>query len=612
MTVDYQKLGFLCGLELHQQRSGKKLFCDCATDLKEAKKLFEIKRKLRASAGELGQTDAAAAFEQLRDKEFLYTGFENEACLIEADEEPPQPISQEHLTQTLALARFLKMDIPNTLFVMRKIVTDGSACSSFQRTMLVGLESNESFLETTHGNVKITQLNLEEDSCKVLQREGKTTSYSLSRQGIPLWEIGTDASIKNPHHALEVAKQLGMIFRSFQGVKRGLGSVRQDINVSIRGGERVEVKGWQDLKTLPLLIENEVLRQKNLLEIKEELSQRGVKDIKEEPYEVTELFTSTQSKLLQNLLKEGAKIYSLKLPHFAGLLKKELCPGKTFGKELAEYGNTYGTKGMIHTDEDLAKYDLTKEFDELCKKIKSNLGDLVLIIAEKEEIAKKAINAIKERAKYALIGIPKETRVPNHVNATSSFARPLPGAGRMYPESDLPSVTITKELLSTPLPELLNDKINRLAKSYILNKDLVAEALKEGLELENYFTAFKKLKPGFILTVLLETPKEIKTRFNLDSDKLTDQHFEEVLKLLSEEKIQKEAVLDVLMEIIKTDRIDLTKYQQIDEKDLEKEIKLIIHQNKGAPFNALMGEIMKKFKGKADSKKIVEFIKKHQ
>jgi len=612
MVLNYKELGFLCGIELHQELNNKKLFCNCTTALKEQQKTFEIKRKLRATAGELGKTDAAAAFEQLRDKEFSYQGFNNEACLVEADEEPPHPANQEHLQNTLTLAKLLKLEIPDTLYVMRKIVTDGSACSGFQRTILIGLEGNDSFITTNKGKVKITQLNLEEDSSKILKREDGTTTYSLSRQGIPLWEVSTDASIKDPEHTLEVAKHLGMIFRSFPTIKRGIGSIRQDVNISIRGGTRIEVKGWQDLKTLPLLIENEVLRQKKLLDIKEELHKRGLKEIKETPLKVTEIFTKTSSKIIQSTLSNNGDVYALKLPHFTGLLKQEVCPGKTFGKELAEYAMSHGTKGMIHSDEDLSKYGLIEEFKDVCERINSKPEDLVLIVSEQEDVAKKSIQAVLERAKYCLIGIPKETRVPNHVNATSSFARPLPGAGRMYPESDLYPLPIDKKTFKKlKLPELFEDKIQRISKKYSLNKEKVKEALREGQNLEDYFNKYKNIQPKFILTIILELPKEIKTRFNLNSDILEEKHYHQVLELLSKETVPREAAIDLLLELIKTGTINLEKYKTVSDKDLENGIKKIIEQHKGAPFNALMGEAMKAYRGRADGKKIAELIKKY-
>ena len=611
MAVDYKELGVKIGLEWHQQRQGKKLFCNCSTNLIEQDLQAEIKRKLRATAGELGSVDAAVAYEQLRDKEFTYQLFKEEGCLVDLDEEPPHPINQDHLQETLALAQLLKLTIPDTIFIMRKIVTDGSACSSFQRTAIGGLEGKDSYIHTSKGDVKINQLNLEEDSCKIVKREDGTTIYSLSRQGIPLWEVGTDASIKDADHALEVAKHLGMIFRSFKGVKRGLGSIRQDINVSIKGGERIEVKGWQDLKTLPLLIDNEVTRQKSLLDLKEHLLKHKI-EIKEQPVEVTSIFKQTQSKLLVNLLQQGGVVYALKLPSFSGLLKKEICAGKTFGKELAEYAMAFGTKGMIHTDEDLTKYQLTEEFNQLRTKLNAKEQDLVLIVAEKEPIAKKAVNAVLERAKQFSKDIPKETRIPNHHNATSSFARPLPGAGRMYPESDLYPILITKELLKQIiLPELLDDKLKRIATKYQLNQDLVKEALKEW-ELEDYLKKYATLKPTLILSVLVETPKEIKTRFELDISLLEEKHFDQVLTALAAGKVQKEAVQDLLIEFIKEGKIDLNKYAGVSQQETEAIVKKIVQDNKGAPFNALMGECMKQLKGKVDSKKIVELIKKYQ
>lgn len=531
--------------------------------------------------------------------------------MVDVDEEPPHHVNEDHLKASLALAKFLKMEIPHTLFVMRKIVTDGSACSGFQRTMIVGLEGKNSYLKTSKGKVKLEQLNLEEDSSKVLKREGKEVHYSLSRQGIPLWEIGTDASIKDPSHALEVASQLGMIFRSFKGVKRGLGSVRQDVNVSIRGGERIEIKGWQDLKTLPQLIDNEVLRQKFLIELKYELKKRKIRW--EKPKDVTKHFTKTNSKIIAPKMKERAKVLALNLQGFSGLLKKEVCPGKTFGKELAEYAMAYGVKGMIHTDEDLKKYGLEEEFETLKKEMKAKKEDLVLIIVEQKETAEKAINAVLERTKYCLVGIPKETRVPNHHNATSSFARPLPGAGRMYPESDLYPIKVTKKLLKgLEKPELITEKITRIAKHYKVSPDLVRESLKEEVDLEDEFKKYKKLEAQFIASFLLNTPKEIKTRFNLDVNKLEKHNYENVLTLIEKGKIPKEAGMQVLIDIIKTGKVNLDNYKAVDDKELEKAIQDILNKNKDAPFNAIMGEAMKTFRGKVDGKKIVDIIKKLQ
>ena len=454
MKLDYQKLGFKAGIEIHQELNTKKLFCDCSSSMSEKNLISETERKLRAVAGETGEVDTASAYEQFRDRFFIYHGYENESCLVDLDEEPPHPVDKDAFQITLGVAKLFKLKIPDTICVMRKTVTDGSAITGFQRTMLVGIESASSYIKTSKGNVKITLLNLEEDACKIEKRDKNKVYYSLSRLGIPLLELGTDASIKDPGHAKEVASELGSILRSFN-VKRGIGTIRQDVNVSIREGARIEVKGWQDLRKLEKLVENEVLRQYNLLQIKKELNTRKLKKFSKKEKDVTNIFKKTKSKIISDLIKNKGKAYALLLPNFSGLLKKELCPGKTFGKELSEYAKAYGTKGMIHSDENLKKYKLENEFKKLRKSFNAKDNDLILIVAEKKEITEKAIDAVYQRALYCLKGVPEETRIPNHNDATSSYARPLPGANRLYPETDIPNIQVTKKILdSIKLPEL--------------------------------------------------------------------------------------------------------------------------------------------------------------
>jgi len=207
----YEELGVKIGIELHQQLNGKKLFCDCNCEINEKEILGEIRRRIKTVTGESGETDVAGTYEILRDKEFLYRSYIDESCLVDCDEEPCHYINKDHFNDSLRLALFLKLKIPDYICVMRKNVFDGSVSSGFQRTMIIGLESKDSFIETSKGKVKLEQLNLEEDACKIISKEKGIVIYSLSRQGIPLWELGTDASIKDSEQALEVSKHLGMI-----------------------------------------------------------------------------------------------------------------------------------------------------------------------------------------------------------------------------------------------------------------------------------------------------------------------------------------------------------------------------------------------------------------
>jgi glutamyl-tRNA(Gln) amidotransferase subunit E len=605
MTLDYKKLGFKCGIEIHQELLGKKLFCNCSATLNEKNQICEIKRKLRAVAGETGEIDEAAAYEQFRNREFIYHGYENEVCLVDTDSEPPHPVNKKALNIALAVSKLLKLKIPDTICVMRKTVTDGSACSGFQRTILIGMESDKSYLPAT--KVKIEQLNLEEDACKIEKRSSNRVYYSLSRQGIPLLEIGTDASIKNPEHAKETALEIGTLLRSFD-VKRGIGTIRQDVNVSIKGGARIEVKGWQKLKTLPKLIENEVLRQRNLLKIKKELKNRNLKKFNKKTKKVTNIFKKTKSKIISNLIKQKSDVFALVLPKFQGLLKRELCLGKTLGKELSEYAVAYGTKGMIHTDENLKKYNLETEFKKLIKEFNTSKEDLILIIAEKEKIAKRAIDAVHERALFCLKGVPEETRIPNHHNATSSYARPLPGAHRMYPETDVPIVEVTKELLySAEIPELISEKIKKYKEKYNIKEKILKEFIKQGIDIEKYIKKYKKIEPKTIAYSLIEIPKEIKKRYDLDIN--VEKNIDEIFEKLNKKEISKDAVLEILVELGKGKIPDYSKYELMDEKQLEKETKKIIKDNKDVPLNAMIGIVMGKLRGKAPGKKIVEIIK---
>lgn len=608
MKLDYKKLGFKAGIEIHQELNTKKLFCDCSSSMNEKNLISKTERKLRAVAGETGEVDTASAYEQFRDRFFIYHSYENEFCLVDLDEEPPHPIDKDAFQIALGVAKLFKLKIPDTICVMRKTVTDGSAITGFQRTMLIGLESDSSYIKTSKGNVKVTLLNLEEDACKIEKRADNRVYYSLSRLGIPLLELSTDASIKNPNHVKEVASELGGILRSFN-VKRGIGTIRQDVNVSIKEGARIEVKGWQDLRKLEKLVENEVLRQYNLLQIKKELKIRKVKKFSKKGKDVTSTFIKTKSKIISDLIKNKGKVYSLLLPGFSGLLSKELCPGKTFGKELSEYAKAYGTKGMIHSDEDLKKYKLENEFKKLRKSFNAKDSDLILIVAEKKNVVEKAIDAVYERALYCLKGVPEETRIPNHSDVTSSYARPLPGANRLYPETDIPNIKVTKKMLdSIKLPELISNKIKKLSKKYNIDNAIAKELLNEN-DFEILVKRFVNLEPKIIAHSLVVTPKEIKKRFNKEmKDKSI---IEKTLAMANKKKINKDAIFEIIADYVTKGVIDYSKYKLMDDKELEKEIKKIISKNKDLPLNALIGRVMVKLRGKASGKKIVEIIKKH-
>ncbi len=263
MALDYKKLGMKCGVEIHQQLATRhKLFCKCSAAMQDKEPVFEIRRKLRAVAGEMGDVDAAAAYEMLKNKVFRYKVYLNETCAVELDEEPPHPVNREALDIALQIALMLNCEIPEEIEVMRKTVIDGSNTSGFQRTALVGLNG---WVDTGFGRVGITNVCLEEDAAQILDKKKKSVTYGLNRLGIPLVEIGTAPEIHEPEQAKEVAEKIGMILRSTGKVRRGIGTIRQDLNISIAGGARAEIKGVQKLSLIPRIVELEAKRQLELV-----------------------------------------------------------------------------------------------------------------------------------------------------------------------------------------------------------------------------------------------------------------------------------------------------------------------------------------------------------
>jgi len=256
--LDYKTLGFKCGIEIHQQLSGHKLFCNCPTEIRKGDSDFKVKRYLRASAGESGGVDQAALYEAGKKKYFIYEGHEDITCLVELDCEPPHPINEEALRTALQVAKMLNCRIVDEIQVMRKTVIDGSNTSGFQRTMLIGIDG---YVEVSGKKITIDTVCLEEEAGQVIERKKDHDVYNLSRLGIPLIEIATGPNMHTPEEVKEVAAKIGMILRSTDNCKRGIGTIRQDVNLSISGGSRVEIKGFQDLRSIVKVIEKDIERQ---------------------------------------------------------------------------------------------------------------------------------------------------------------------------------------------------------------------------------------------------------------------------------------------------------------------------------------------------------------
>ena len=475
MELDYEKLGLKCGLEIHQQLDTNKLFCNCSSILRQDSPDFIVKRKLHAVAGELGEVDVAAKHEMQKDKTFVYEVYDT-TCLVELDEEPPYEINKEALKIALQIAIFLKCEIVSLAQIMRKTVIDGSNTSGFQRTVFI---ARDGYVETSSGKVGIEGIFLEEDSARFVNKNEKESVYKLDRLGIPLVEIATAPDIKTPEQAKEVALHIGNILRSCK-VKRGIGTIRQDVNISIKGSNRVELKGFQDPKIMIKAVENEIKRQHSLK--------------KGNPSEV------------RNVLPDG----------------------------------------------------------------------------------------------------------------TSKFLRPMPGHSRMYPETDLPLLKISRDLINEAkktLPKLKHETEKELEK-FGLGPEMIKLLFKQ-----NKFEEFKEFSkilnnPKLIAKILLIFPRDLASHEKVSMKKiekiLNKDILVFVLENLKNKKISEEQVKEVLKRIVKGEEFEKAiVFEREDINIVEEKIVKIIKEKPGLSEKAYMGLVMSEFKGKVSGKELIENIKKH-
>jgi glutamyl-tRNA(Gln) amidotransferase subunit E len=619
MALDYRALGLICGIEIHQQLdTASKLFCGCPTKHREAEESnFEFFRYLRPSRSELGEIDRAAQEEVLVSRRFHYKSYDS-TCLVEADEEPPREINAEALEISLVIARLLNMKIVDELETMRKMVIDGSNTSGFQRTGYVGSDGS---IETSCGAVGISILSLEEEAARIIEDRGDSVVYSLDRLGIPLVEIGTAPDVVSPAHAREVASYLGMILRSTGRVKRGLGTIRQDVNVSIKGGARVEIKGVQALNLVDKVVEFEALRQVRLLEIRDELALRRA-FVDAGVWDVSDIFAATGSKVLARSLKSGGVVLACRLAGFAGLVGREIQPNRRLGSEMSDRAKRAGVGGIFHSDE-LPAYGITPaEVEAVRGLLSAGESDAVITVTGPRERAEKALHAVLVRASEALAFVPEETRraLPN---GCSEYMRPLPGSARMYPETDVPAVVITQEMLDDlKMPELFAERSKRYQRHY----DLSAEQARVMASSPNYPLFEEIMKTNISASIAvraLETiPIEL-AREGIIVSNLTEQHYKDCFDLVTQGRVAKEGLTDLLRalaahpEMTANEAAAAAGMAGVDESDVEKAVLAIVAEkvdlvrSKGERAIApLMGLVMKELRGKADGGMVSAILKK--
>ena len=612
--MDYRAIGLKVGLEIHQQLATHKLFCDCASRLAEEDSGIRFQRRLRPTQSELGEVDAAAIEEARRHLTFVYEATSN-TCLVEADEEPPHHPNEDALDVALEISLLLGAKPVREVDFMRKIVIDGSNTAGFQRSALVALDGA---IHVDGKRIGVPTILLEEDAARKVGEKADEIFYRLDRLGIPLAEISTTPDIATPEEAREVALAIGSLLRATRKVIRGIGTIREDLNVSVRGGARIEIKGVQELRLIETFVQKEVERQLMLIDVAKELQARRGADVPSGGIDLTSLFTASQSNVVRSALKKGGKVYGWLLPAFAGLLKEKL------GPELAAHARVAGVGGIFHSDE-LPAYGVTQaEVDGVRGALKLGTQDAFVLVADEEAKCLHAIEEMLPRARYAVKGVPEETRDPRP-DGSSVYSRPLPGKARMYPETDVPPLRVHEDRLRRireHLPERPEARVVRLAREYGIHEQPARQLVQEGSDDLFELIAKEFGETTLVATVLLYHYSELR-REGCDVDDIPEDHLRELFSLLKAGRFAKEAIPDLLREMAKSggrasDALAKVGVRGMDRAEVERIVDEVldastdlIRSRGAAAEKGIMGRAMEKLRGRADGKVVSELVHTH-
>ena len=611
------------GLEIHQQLDTKnKLFCNCEiVDATEHD--FTFKRNLRPTRSEMGSYDQAALFESKKIKIIKYQSSRNSNCLIESDEEPPVEVNTEALEVVLTLCLALHCTVEDELHVMRKIVIDGSNTTGFQRTILVG---RDGFLDVEGVRVGVQSICLEEDAARIINEQVKDNDegnkiYSLDRLGIPLIEIALEPISNSPTFVTILAQTVGRLLRSTKKVTRGIGSIRQDVNISVDNGPVVEIKGVQQLSQLALIIDYESKRQDGLNQIAKKLTERNINQSEfiGTVTDVTDLLRNSSSKVLKRILTDDSKIIAFVLHGFNGILSFEPYPGIRLGKELGDLVKSYGIGGIFHSDE-LPNYGISiDDVQSISSVLRMNKNDAFILVGGSMTLLNTVLFELINRIKKSFSGVVPETRYVR-IDGITAFSRPRPGSSRMYPETDIPYISIgdnTMKGLSKLIPQPWDVVIEQISKKYDINKTLA-----ENIFDSQYFILFEKIisqtsiSPSFIISKLTEDLVSLE-RDGYDTSILTEDVLFYLFMQLNHSRISKESVPIIFEKLLKKEVDDVEEVirsfgtDNLTEEFVDDTISRIINENKKVisekgldAVGLLMGRCMENLRGKIDGEKV--------
>lgn len=625
--ADYDRIGFKSGLEVHQQlKTSKKLFCNCPAGLYNSKSDYdaEIIRHMRPTLSELGEYDGTALMEFKTRKQIIYRIKNQTACTYDIDDTPPFPLNREALDYALEISLLCRLNIVGEVHIIRKQYLDGSIPTGFQRTAILGVEGE---IQLTNKKVRLIQLSVEEDSCREVSDIGHVRIYQTDRLGIPLIETVTYPDFANPEEVREGAEYIRFLNRSTGKVVIGIGSGREDVNVSCRGGNRVEIKGVSHNKWIPELTHNEAFRQWALLRIQKLLDKKiddreawGIVWKKFDlPFCDLPFGASTASS------QPDFVSVAVNLPFFRGILSHFTQPGKAFADELSDRIKVIACiekPNMAHSEELEGTMD-----PSIWRKIRSLLGseeyDAQLILWGPQEDISTALETVEERCRMAFTGVPRESR-KSFGDGTTIFERVLPGPDRMYPDTDSAPIPLADEYIESikkRLPEDVSDRYSQMKKwkippdayPYLLRNNLVVLVEKITEELG--------ISPKFTGTLMAHTFKHIEGRYPVNPD-FSHEKIYELLKFLKEEDIDLPLAKIMLPAIYQNPHVNFESVlltlgfkKTADAEILEKASDLIkgacksgVSSERGARLRWIMGRLQKTARGNISMSRLKDHV----
>jgi len=628
--ADYAEIGFMCGLEVHQQLlTETKLFCRCPAGRYSSEYDAEILRHMRPTLSELGEYDGTALMEKKTRKNIYYRIHRDTVCTYEFDDTPPFLIDDRALDITIELCLLFQLNLVGELHISRKQYLDGSIPTGFQRTGIVGVGG---WIPFRGRRIGIRQLSIEEDACREVSDVGHDRVYLTDRLGTPLVEVVTEPDMRTPEEVAAVAQLIRRICRSTHKVRRGYGSARQDVNVSVRGGTRCEIKGVPQIWRIPRLVYNEARRQWTLLRIREELHRRGItpQTFQYVIHDITAVAGRLPYAPIQAALAAGHRVKCVVLRGFAGILNTITQEHTTFGKEFSDRVRVIAClttlPNILHSD--MATDVLpARDWKFLRRRTGATIQDTLVLVWGDEQDSACAAEEIMIRAREATEGVPRDTRQPLP-DGTTGFERVLPGAERMYPDTDLPPVEISRERverirarLSTPVWEG-EERYRRLG---VPEDTVTALSISPRAELFDRLVDELGIDPKLAAVTLVQRLKALR-REGLNPDRLTDEEIREVFAAYVWGRISREGIALVLEKVLRlpTDSASGSRVQRVleslgpvltDNQVLRAEIQAALERSSSRGFATtekrfryLMGHLMRRLGGRVSGAHLAELL----